>query len=269
MLDDLFVPDPKAGDSSNQIADTRFVQSAIASTVATSVALLPQISSLTVVANLSTVLATAVGTSLTNTIDALIGSTPGSLLLRNSASWVTVASTSVGSQGAIVLLNTLTANGVASITDTSSFTSAYTSFEVKIVNLRVSNGGAAVVLQYHSGGAFASAGYTSAVAWAGTGSGTTGVTTALPVTASGTTDTANGVSTATLGLSGLCTIFNPSVSSGVMYISQAGYANARAAASAIVANAAGLWNSSGVVDGFALLVSTGTFTATIKVYGVT
>lgn len=41
MIDDLFVPDPPTGNSSNQIANTRFVTGAISSAVASAVAGLP------------------------------------------------------------------------------------------------------------------------------------------------------------------------------------------------------------------------------------
>lgn len=41
MLNDLFVPDPPAGDSSNQIPTTRFVANNVASAIATTVAAIP------------------------------------------------------------------------------------------------------------------------------------------------------------------------------------------------------------------------------------
>lgn len=60
MLDDLFVPDPPAGDSSNRIANTRFVVVALGSVPAT---------------------------TLSSLFDTAFGSTDGSLLARNATTW--------------------------------------------------------------------------------------------------------------------------------------------------------------------------------------
>lgn len=60
MLDDLFVPDPPSGDSSNRIANTRFVVVAIGSVPAT---------------------------TLSSLFDTAFGSTDGSLLARNATTW--------------------------------------------------------------------------------------------------------------------------------------------------------------------------------------
>lgn len=60
MNDDLFVPDPPTGDSSNRIANTRFVVVSIGSVPAT---------------------------TLSSLFDTAFGSTSGSLLARNATTW--------------------------------------------------------------------------------------------------------------------------------------------------------------------------------------
>lgn len=66
MLDDLFVPDPPSGDSSNRIANTRFVVVAIGSVPAT---------------------------TLSSNFDTAFGSTVGSLLTRNATTWTALPPT--------------------------------------------------------------------------------------------------------------------------------------------------------------------------------
>jgi hypothetical protein len=276
-LDDLFVPDPPSGDSSNRIPTTRFVQSAI---VSNATALFPQISSLSVVANLSTVAATAVGTSITAAIDQLIGSAQGNILYRNAASWVVLP---VGNSGqflqtqgaaanpqwatsALVLLNTLNASAVSTIGDTTSFTSTFKTFQISVIGLQVSNSGAGAYVQFHSSGAFQTSNYSSAFVLGGSaGIGSTG---AILLTGNYSTDTSNGISTGSMGLSGNCFVFNPSVSSSNMIVLDTAYARAFAPGAMSRIMCGGAWNSSGVVDGLLVGVTTGTFTATIKIYGM-
>lgn len=104
MLDDLFVPDPQSGDSSNQIANTRFVGNAVASSaIGTSFA------GLSVLGNASTgtaapaaivagtanallvsnaALTTVFWATLSNFLDSAVGSTNGAVLSRNAATWI-------------------------------------------------------------------------------------------------------------------------------------------------------------------------------------
>ena len=146
MLDDLFVPDPPTGDSSNRIPNTRFVTVGIASAVA-SVGL-PSVAGLALVGNSSTGTAVPAGLSLSGFLDVAAGSTQGNLLYRNAATWVVLPAGTNGqilqTQGASanpqwvggkVLLNTLLPNNVASIADTTSLTSKYNSYEVTFDNV--------------------------------------------------------------------------------------------------------------------------------------
>lgn len=146
MLDDLFVPDPTAGDSSNRIPNTRWVTVALASAVA-SVGL-PSIGGLNLLANSSTGTAVPTGLSASNYLDSALGSSQGALLYRNAATWVVLAAGTNGqilqTQGAAanpqwvggkVLLNTLLPNNIASVADTTSLNSTYQSYEITFDNV--------------------------------------------------------------------------------------------------------------------------------------
>lgn len=78
MLDDLFVPDPPAGDSSNQIANTRFIGTAIGFATIAGPSLL---------GNSTAATAMASGISLSAYLDTAAGSTNGALLARNATTW--------------------------------------------------------------------------------------------------------------------------------------------------------------------------------------
>lgn len=165
QVENLFVPDPPAGDRSYQIANTRFVQSAAGSAVASGLV----IAGLSVLGNASTGNAAAAAitdsagnqllvsnpanttvlwSSVSSLIDNAIGSSHGAILYRNAASWVPLAAAATGNvlttqgsaanplwAGGMTLLNTLTPSSVATVGDTTSFTAAYRNYLITFANL--------------------------------------------------------------------------------------------------------------------------------------
>lgn len=166
QVENLFVPDPPAGDSSNRIADTRFVQNAISASAGST---LSNAGALSVIGNASTVAGPAASiadtganqllvsnaanttilwSSITNYIDNAIASAQGDILYRNAASWVALAPGTAGfvlkTQGAaanplwaggLTLLNTLSPNNVATAGDTTSFTSTFRNYLITFNNV--------------------------------------------------------------------------------------------------------------------------------------
>lgn len=140
---DWFVATPARGDVSNRIANTLFVSQA---TIA--ISQLATVAGLTVLSNLSSGISTVTATTITNVLDRTIGSAQGQILYRNAASWVFLPAGGTGQVlktggannnpswvGGLVLLNTLTPNGVASTNDTSSFSSSFSNYMIVFENV--------------------------------------------------------------------------------------------------------------------------------------
>ena len=274
MLDELFVPDPKAGDSSNQIANTRFVTVAIATAIA-SVGL-PSIAGLALLANSSTGTAVPGGVSLSNYLDVAAGSAQGEFLYRNAATWVVLPAGTSGqflqTQGTAlnpqwatqtrVLLNTLTPSAAGSATDTSSFTASYSLYEIVLENLAASSAAVTMRFRVHSGGAYKTTGYLASNHndTSGGASGTDTQTTFIALSGSGA------LGTAAPGVAGTLRISNPSANAihpcwGQMSHPQSATVN-------YLVTTGGYWNTAGAIDGFSIDASVGAITGTIRVYGI-
>lgn len=280
MLDDLFVPDPPTGDSSNRIPNTRFVTVAIGSAVA-SVGF-PSIAATTVVGNPSSATAVATAVTVSNLLDNTIGSAQGALLYRNAATWVVLAPGTNGqllqTQGAAanpqwvggrVLLNTLSPNGVASTNDTTSLTSTYSFYEIVLENVCPS---AAALLKMQvatSGSNFISTSYLSIGHESVNGVvGFYSSTVDIPMTEFAISTSANH------GFSGHLMISNPSGTlARKQVVGSGGYVDNGALGTTALAitHFMGFWNGgNNAITGVNFQFSSGNVaTGTIKIYGVT
>ena len=161
-----------------------------------------------------------------------------------------------------ILLNTLTASGSASLSDTSSLTASYTQYELVFENLIPATTSNTLVLQVHSGGSYQTTGYvTNSSTLSGnaviTDSPTTGIylnhTTAQPNSGP--------------GVSGTIRVFNPSASALHSWVGQTSYGSSGGVAPVQVM---GFWNTSAAIDGFEVTESAGgnITSGVIKIYGI-
>jgi hypothetical protein len=172
-----------------------------------------------------------------------------------------------------VLLNTLSPNGVATIGDTTSFSSSYRSYLITFENITPSNVTAQFQLQVAtSGSTFLSSGYQGCVP-----AYSSAASTAVAVSASASTILLSGAlatttvsSTAGVGVSGFLRVFNPSGAAGrKVWVGEVGYFNA-SAVKAVFASPFGYLDSNNALTAFQFLFTPGNIaTGTIKVYGVT
>lgn len=165
--------------------------------------------------------------------------------------------------GARVLINTLTASSSATLSDTTSLTSAYNEYDIVFENVIPATANVNGQLLVHTSGSFPSTNYLSDVMLhQGTTVSAGGTTTFIQFTAA----SAN-ISNAGPGVSGTFTIFNPSQSSTPkMIVGQVGYYSG---STVFGMTQSGFWNGgNGAIDGFQLSFSSGNIASgTIKIYG--
>lgn len=182
--------------------------------------------------------------------------TNGQALVSNGAS----ANPSFQS-GGWVLLNTLTASAQVSLSDTTSFTSAYTEYELVFKNVVAATANVTGQLAVHSGGVFQTSGYLTSSF--GIAAGPTaffdGGTTFISMSH------ASSVTSGTPGINGRVQVSNPSVSGIHPWTGVVTYPISGASGTIVVG---GYWNSAAVIDGFAFNFGSGNITSgTIEVYG--
>lgn len=161
--------------------------------------------------------------------------------------------------GCRVLLATLTASNVATVSDTTHITSTYKDYEVVFENLLPATNAVNCEIQIHGGGAFKTTGYLGTAVDNGTGGN---VTTYIPC--SGTTVTT--VPNNNGGVSGTFRILSPSATAQPTLIAgQFVYLGTTAR----IVQTGGAWNTAGATDGFQVSFSSGNITSgTIKIYGL-
>lgn len=174
--------------------------------------------------------------------------------------------------GCRVLLNTLTASGSATLSDTTSLTATYSQYEIVFSQIIPATNGAAPQFQVHSGGTFKSTGYLNGCFQiiGGTNGGCTAASSVNIALApnSTATDAVNNPKNTTPGMSGVLRLSNPSASQITNISVNMGFLNAANAAGVLVM-ANGFWNTAGAIDGFQFAFNTGNITSgTIKVYGI-
>lgn len=166
------------------------------------------------------------------------------------------------------LLNTLTANASAALSDTTSFTSSFSAYDIVFESLIPATNAVQAELLVHSGGTFQSSSYVALISSIANSNFTPGnsgaVTTYIPLSSAG--DVTNGV--AGQGISGTLRLHGP-VSSSTITKPFAGLMINNTGNTMRVAQVGAFWNSTGVVDGIQFLFSTGNISSgTIKIYGV-
>lgn len=230
-----------------------------------------------VLGNASTTTGMAVPTTLTALLDAVFGTGRGSILVRGASTWTVLTLGSngkvltsngtdltyaaVASPGRVLLNSVLVGTTTASISDTTSFTNAYLSYEVVFENLVPVTNAVIFLFQVHSGGAFKNTGYlSSGVSTTGAAVAALSGTTAIPLC----TAMSN---VASLGLSGSLRISDPSTSTVHQIWGHASYATSSTATSSVFT--AGYWNTAGAVDGFQIVTAGNIASGAVYVYGMT
>lgn len=174
------------------------------------------------------------------------------------------------SSGCWKLLGTLTASNSATLNDATAcggsncLTSTYSAYELVFENIVSATNLTTCEIQVHSSAAYQSTGYISQF-WGGVGGSATPATanpsTFIPCSGTGL------IGNATPGLSGRIMVTSPSASQIHMWHgSFTGFENSSTNVMSGVTG--GAWNTSGVIDGFQLLMATGNITSgTVKIYG--
>ncbi len=164
-----------------------------------------------------------------------------------------------GAPVACVLLNTLTPSNVASISDTTSFTSAYDNYLIMFENIVPVTDGVNFTLQVHSGGSFKTTNYLNI----------SGLADTTDIRMTGIEFGGVISNTAGAGLSGMFNIFGVNATNTFKI---ARYQNTWYSSSSAVqtSGSGGVWNGGqGAVDGFQVLMTSGNIsTGTIKIYGM-
>jgi hypothetical protein len=156
------------------------------------------------------------------------------------------------------LLNTLTASNSATLSDTTSFTSQFSEYEIIFEDIIPATTATTCEIQVHSGGSFQTSSYIATGLFGGSTTNSTQFTTVIPCSGSA----AMGNSTP---LNSTMRVVNPSATSFHMW---AGFYTGNTTTVAWTGTAGGFWNSSAAIDGFQAFASSGNLTSgKIKVYG--
>jgi hypothetical protein len=167
------------------------------------------------------------------------------------------------SAGQMILLNTLTASGSATLSDTTSLTNTYSSYELVFLNIVPATTSTSCEIQVHASAAFQATGYITSY-WGGTAGSTT------PLTGNPTTfipcSHLTSVINAAPGVNGMIRISTPSAAAIHGWY---GSFNVDTGANIAALTVAGKWNTSAVIDGFQVLFSSGNIASgVVKIYGI-
>jgi hypothetical protein len=190
------------------------------------------------------------------------GATPASgggttNFLRADGNW------SVPPSGALTLLNTLTASNSASLSDTTSLTSSFSSYEIVYENVIPATNATSFELQLQVSGTFQTSGYVALInIVTTTGTNSASVATSF-IPLSNLTASFNGAP----GVSGKFRIYNPSATAIIQVTGEA--VNAVNSSTMNLIQYGGSFNTSAAVTGLKFIMSSGNITSgTIKIYGV-
>ncbi len=169
--------------------------------------------------------------------------------------------------GGWTLLATLTASDSATLSDTTSLTSAYSEYEIEFANVLPATASQGLILQVNSGGVQNSSYVSHANAFGGNSATPISglLTSGVPI---GTQATYVPTNTGTTGLNGFCRIRNPASTSVVkMVFGQ--IAGITAGGIVYASNFSGFWNGgTGAITGFQVAFASGNIASgTVKIYG--
>lgn len=167
-----------------------------------------------------------------------------------------------------VLLATLTASGSTSLSDTTHFTSTYSSYELVFHNLVTSTTAVALLLQVHSGGSFQTASYVDSVIINTTGYAQIQAINSIWLTNSGVINTSAGGVSGVIRLTGFNIASTPKWWTG--QVSMLGTSSL-----AYLIGVSGMWNSTSAIDGFQVCFATtaptcntsGITSGVVEIYG--
>lgn len=162
--------------------------------------------------------------------------------------------------GGMVLLNCLTASNSATLSDTTSFTGAYSFYEIVLQNIIPATNNGTLNLQVHSGGSFQAATYVSSIIL--------NSSTYSQSQATGSIGLSNaGVLNSSPGLSGVIRLTGFNVASTPKWFTgQTSYLGSSTLA--YLVGVTGIWNSTSAIDGIQILFASGNITSgVIKIYG--
>lgn len=204
-------------------------------------------------------------TTLINPVtSALSGAAPASgggttNFLRADATWAAPTAS------AMTLLNTLTASNSATLSDLTSLTATYSSYEIVFQNIIPVTNNISLELQVHSGGAFQAATYLNSAT--GFSNGSTTVIIAAPTTYVALSPT-TALPNTSAGLSGYIRVQLPTQTSfPKLWNGLLAYCSSALTGYQAVT---GMWNNAAAIDGFQVLCSSGNISSgTIKIYGIT
>jgi hypothetical protein len=151
----------------------------------------------------------------------------------------------------MTLLNVVNVTAAATISDTSSFTSAYNDYWIVFDNVTPATNGVGFSCQLQSGGSFQATNYVNQ---------SSGATTYFDVLSGATTLGSTG------GLSSDLKIYNVNSANIKMIRALGTYDSSTSTALAVNGN--GFWTGSGVVTGIQCQASTGNVTGSMKIYGL-
>lgn len=165
------------------------------------------------------------------------------------------------------LLNTLTASGSASLDDTTSFTSAFRSYEIVLEDIVPATSGLDLRIQVRSGGVFQTASYLAGnFQYNGATPITYSVnlTSGIPLTVGSNTSNSVGY-----GISGTIRVYSPTLAASVKnWTGHVTHTNA-AGNAAVFSTLGGFWKNTAALDGFRLIMSSGALASgSMKVYGL-
>jgi hypothetical protein len=199
---------------------------------------------------------------------AVISSAYGYLSLESNGSgqWTAVDRSS----GGRVLLNTITASSSSSLSDTTSLTAAFPTYEIEFVNLLPTSttGGLVAQLQVHSGGSYQTTGYY----WVGSGAygPGTGVNAGVASGGSGIAlwENAGHLSNTAPGIVGTLTVRKPNDTTAPK-IFEGELAYPAVGGGGAVGKVMGAWaGGNGAVDGFELTIGSSTWlSGQVRIWG--
>jgi hypothetical protein len=171
----------------------------------------------------------------------------------------------------IVASNSAVMSYAAPTTGTCTIDNTYTSYVLILQNILPATNERIMELQVHSGGAFKTSGYNAInilAANSSVGSSDSNSTAYIPLTHV-TASTNQSISNSAPGYSGTLTLTNPSISQIMNINGQFGYYGGGGAGWQVTGTLFGGWGTTGVVDGFQVLMDSGNITSgQILVYGV-
>jgi len=209
-------------------------------------------------AGVVTVTATTSTFSTTGTTALKIYPTQSVRIISDGANYQVINTTPGG--GSEVLLATLTASASATVSDTTSLTTAFNDYDIVFENIIPGTATSTLELQVHASGSFQATSYVTQTQAVAAGAAAFAQPTTFIQLSIGTQ------ANAAPGVSGKCTLYGPLTAAIRQWNCMTSGQNATPAS--VTTMTSGYWNSATLIDGWQALFSAGVITSgTFKVYG--